>query len=128
MSAQLDTAQPAHSHPAAHGSAKYFKVGFVLFVLTGLEVLLYEVCYGHLHVAMGGFSVALAPWFVEILLALSAAKFWLVAMFYMHLKDDMGFLSWVFAAALTLAAIIISALVALFIYNRGLWWASGVWK
>lgn len=121
----------AHAHgghePHAHGSAIYFKIGFVLFVLTALEVLLYEICYGHMHESMPALGTALAPWFVELLLGLSAIKFWLVAMFYMHLRDDMSFLSWVFSASLGLAAIVIVALIALFVYNRSLWWATGAW-
>lgn len=130
MSATIATGTLADSHHEGHtgGAARYFKVGFVLFVLTALEVLLYEVCYGSLRVSMGGLGSGLAPWFVELLLLLSAIKFWLVAMFYMHLKDDMKFLSWAFLASLLVAVLITIGLVALFSYNRGLWWYSGPWK
>ncbi len=115
----------AHSH----GAGIYFKIGFILFVLTALEVLLYEVCYGSLKASAPSLGEALAPWFVALLLGLSAVKFWLVAMFYMHLRDDMKFLSWTFGFSLVLAAILISALIALFVYNRQLWWFDGVpWK
>ena len=37
------SAQTEHSHPSA---GVYFKVGLVLFVLTALEVGLYEITYG----------------------------------------------------------------------------------
>ena len=37
------TAHTEHSHPTA---GVYFKVGLVLFVLTALEVGLYEITYG----------------------------------------------------------------------------------
>ncbi len=54
-------------------------------------------------------------------------KFWFVAMFYMHLKFDMKVLSWLFGFSLVIAFIVIAALLALFLYNRGLWWAGGPW-
>ena len=71
-----------HAHPTA---ALYFKVGLVLFVLTALEVGLYEITYGE-HA--GSLGPTIKPFFVPLLLLLSAAKFALVAMFYMHLKFD----------------------------------------
>src|SRR5258707_264620 len=100
-----------HGEPVEHGAGLYFKIGFVLFVLTALEVLLYEASYGHIAESIGSLSGTLANHFVAILLILSAVKFWLVAMFYMHLRDDMSFLSWVFSAAMGLAAIVILALM-----------------
>ena len=119
-----------HVAHAEHGHAsagKYIQIAVILFVLTALEVLLYEVCYGHFSHSMAGMSGALEPWFVEILLGLSFLKFWFVAMFYMHLKFDSKILSFLFGFSLVLAFIVISALLALFIYNRGLWWATGTW-
>lgn len=117
-------------HAAEHGhssASKYIQVAVVLFTLTALEVVLYEICYGGLSQSMSGLSGTLEPWFVEVLLVLSFMKFWYVAMFYMHLKFDLKLLSWVFAFSLLLAVIIIAALIALFVYNRGLWWPSGIW-
>jgi hypothetical protein len=112
----------------AHGSAaKYIQVAVVLFVLTALEVLLYELCYGHLGYSVVGLSAALEPWFVEILLFLSAWKFWFVAMFYMHLKFDNKVLSALFGFSLIIAAVVIVALLILFLYNRDLWWQTGQW-
>ncbi len=64
---------------------------------------------------------------MELLLILSALKFWLVAMFYMHLKFDMKILSWLFGFSLVLAFIIILAVFTLFTYNRTLWWWNGPW-
>lgn len=113
-------------HP--HASAgKYIQVALILFVLTALEVLLYEVCYGHLSHSMAGLSGSLEPWFVELLLFLSFWKFWFVAMFYMHLKFDNKVLSALFGFSLVIAAVVIVALLALFLYNRGLWWQTGQW-
>ncbi len=123
------TAAHAEHEAHSHGAGIYFKVGFILFVLTALEVLLYEVCYGSMKEMAPGLGTALSPWFVALLLGLSAVKFWLVAMFYMHLRDDMKFLSWTFGFSLALAATVIVALITLFVYNRGLWWFDGVpWK
>lgn len=113
-------------HP--HASAKkYVQIAVILFVLTAMEVLLYEVSFGHLSHTMEGLSRTLAPWFVEVLLFLSALKFWFVAMFYMHLKFDMKVLSWVFGFSLVIACVVIVALFILFVYNRKLWWTGTPW-
>jgi cytochrome c oxidase subunit 4 len=121
------------AHAAAHdehvhaSSGKYIQIAVVLFALTALEVLLYEACFGHLKESMPGLAASLGPYFVELLLLLSAFKFWLVAMFYMHLKFDMKVLTWVFGFSLMIATVIILALIALFTYNRTLWWFAGKW-
>jgi hypothetical protein len=49
-----------------------------------------------------------------VLLTLSALKFALVAMFYMHLTFDHRLFSWVFVVPMCFAAAIILALLALF--------------
>jgi len=122
-----DTVIVHDSHDIPHASAgKYIQIASVLFVLTALEVLLYEVCFGHLKGS--GLSTSLAPHFVSVLLILSAMKFWFVAMFYMHLKFDIKVLTWLFAFSLVIAAVVICALFVLFTYNRTLWWATGSWK
>src|SRR5919198_6017061 len=100
-----------HAHPA---SGVYVKIGLVLFVLTALEVGLYEFTYGEHSGATGH---ALQPFFVPLLLALSAFKFALVAMFYMHLKQDHRLFSGVFVFPLTIATIVILSLVALMAYH-----------
>ena len=108
----------AHAPPtaAAHepdhpSTGVYVKIGVVLFVLTALEVGLYEFTYGG-HAGAGGAD--LRPFFVPLLLLLSAAKFALVAMFYMHLKFDHRLFSWVFVVPMCFATAIILALLALF--------------
>ncbi|TFG46769.1 MAG: hypothetical protein E4H41_01090 [Gemmatimonadales bacterium] len=55
-----------------------------------------------------------------ILIILSAAKFALVAMFYMHLKQDSKIFSGLFVFPLIIAAIVIVALLLLFAYLRSL--------
>jgi cytochrome c oxidase subunit 4 len=104
-------AHEEHSHPRA---AVYAKVGLILFVLTALEVGLYEITYGE-HA--GSTSSAIQPFFVPLLLLLSAAKFALVAMFYMHLKQDHRLFSGVFVFPLIIAAIVIVSLVVLMAYH-----------
>ena len=100
-----------HEHPKA---AVYVKIGLVLFVLTALEVGLYEFTYGEHAGAMGA---AIQPFFVPLLLLLSAAKFALVAMFYMHLKQDHRLFSGVFVFPLIIATVIILALIVLEAYH-----------
>jgi cytochrome c oxidase subunit IV len=100
-----------HAHPTA---GLYAKVGLVLFVLTALEVGLYEITYGS-HA--GSSAAAIKPFFVPMLLLLSAAKFALVAMFYMHLKQDSKLFSGIFVFPLTIAAVIIVGLMILMSYH-----------
>jgi len=111
----MDSQVTAHEH--AHPTASlYFKVGLVLFVLTALEVGLYEITYGE-HA--GAFGATIKPFFVPLLLLMSAAKFALVAMFYMHLKQDSKLFSGVFVFPLAIAAFIIVALIVLHAYTFG---------
>jgi cytochrome c oxidase subunit 4 len=104
-------AHQEHAHPRA---AVYAKVGLVLFVLTALEVGLYEVTYGS---QAGPSSRAIQPFFVPLLLLLSAAKFALVAMYYMHLKQDSKLFSGIFVFPLIIAAVVIVSLMILMAYH-----------
>jgi cytochrome c oxidase subunit 4 len=111
----MDAHASSVAHEPTHPSAGvYAKVGLVLFVLTALEVGLYEITYGE-HA--GSFSSAIKPFFVPMLLLLSAAKFALVAMFYMHLKQDSKLFTGVFVFPLTIAAVIIVGLMLLMAYH-----------
>jgi len=56
---------------------------------------------------------------VPLLLMLSAAKFALVAMFYMHLKQDSKLFSGVFVFPLIIATFIVIALIVLHLYTFG---------
>lgn len=98
----------AKEHP---GPAKYVQIAVVLFALTALEVLAYEVGHGNV---MAGLQATVEPIVVEILLVLSAIKFALVAMFYMHLKQDPKLLSGLFVFPIVLALALAAALIALF--------------
>ena len=104
------TAHTEHSHPSA---GLYFKVGLVLFILTALEVALYEITFGEHAGALGDLTHV----FIPMLLSLSAAKFALVAMFYMHLKQDSRLFTGVFVFPLIIAAVVILALAALMAYH-----------
>ena len=111
----------AHAHPTAEAheaghptTGTYVKIGVVLFVLTALEVGLYEFTYGG-HAGAAGAS--LQPFFIPMLLLLSAAKFALVAMFYMHLKQDHRLFTGVFVFPLIIATVVILALIVLEAYH-----------
>ena len=111
MTSHVTTAdEHEHGHPTP---GTYTKVGLVLFILTALEVALYEVTFGEHAGSLGDLSHV----FVPVLLTLSAAKFALVAMFYMHLKQDSPLFAGVFVFPLTIAAIVIVALAALLAYH-----------
>ena len=103
-----DANAEAHQHP---GPAKYIQIAVVLFTLTALEVLAYEVGHGG---ALPSLQAAIEPIVVPILLILSAIKFALVAMFYMHLKQDGKLLSGLFVFPIILALAIAAALISLF--------------
>ena len=110
MESQVTASAHEHAHPTA---SLYFKVALVLFVLTALEVGLYEITYGE-HA--GSLGPTIKPFFVPLLLLLSAAKFALVAMFYMHLKQDARIYRGLFVFPLALAAVLIVALIVLLRY------------
>jgi len=90
----------------------YLRVGAVLVILTVLEVGVFYV---------PAFRTVLVP----VLLVLSAAKFTLVVMFYMHLKADSKFLTFLFGAPLLLAVGVMAALLFLFLGALTLRGAAG---
>jgi cytochrome c oxidase subunit IV len=94
----------AHSGQVHHpGATTYVIIAAFLVVLTAMEV---TVFYVH----------ALRPVLVPVLLVLAAAKFALVAMFYMHLKYDGWLLTGVFVFPLIIAALLLISLILLFAY------------
>ena len=93
-----------HQHPetGAHATTgTYLTVAAVLTIITIVEVGVFYV---------PAFKPMLAP----VLLLLSAAKFSLVAMFYMHLKFDKPLFRVVFTLPLLLAVGVTIALLFLF--------------
>ena len=104
-----------HEHAADHAHPTprlYLTIAVILFALTFFEVAAYEV--GHRPDAI--LHSLVEPIVVEILLVLSAAKFALVAMFYMHLKQDSKVFTNLFVWPLVIAAAIVLALIALHEY------------
>ena len=100
-----------HAHPTA---GTYVKIAIILFALTALEVGGYEVARSG---EPAGLAAIVAPTIVPILVILSAAKFALVAMFYMHLKQDHRLFTGVFVFPLIIAIVIIVALIVLEAYH-----------
>lgn len=98
----------AHPHPSG---ATYVKIAVILFILTALEVGAYEVANSG---EPAGLAAFVAPTVVPILIVLSAAKFALVAMFYMHLKQDAKLFSGLFVFPLIIAVALVAALIMLF--------------
>lgn len=110
----MDASATAHAGDHAHPTWQtYTKIALVLFALTALEVWSYDIVNRHSPAAL---AAALEPVVVEVLLILSAIKFALVAMFYMHLKNDGKLLSSIFGFSLLLAAVIIVGLMIIFSY------------
>jgi cytochrome c oxidase subunit IV len=87
-----------HAHP---GTGTYLAVAAVLTIITLVEVGVYYA---------PAFKAVLAP----TLLVLSATKFALVVMFYMHLKSDHMLFRTVFSLPLLLALTVAISLLFLF--------------
>jgi caa(3)-type oxidase subunit IV len=108
------TATVAHAPEHAHPSWQtYTKVALTLFILTALEVGVYEVVHRQNPAAL---AAILNPIVVEAILVLSAFKFALVAMFYMHLKSDGKLLSSIFTFSLIIATVVSVSLMIIFAY------------
>ena len=93
--------QSGGHHPAHPTPATYLKIAAILAVVTAIEVALFYI-------------EALASLLLPMFLILSAVKFLLVAMFYMHLRFESSMFSWFFAGGLLLAAAVLLALMGLF--------------
>ena len=92
----------AAGHESGHASVGfYWMIGIVLAVVTALEVAVFYI-------------PALSGILVPLLLVLSAGKFILVVMFFMHLKFDSKVFTAVFMAGLILATFMVTALVLLY--------------
>ena len=91
-------AEEGHNHP---GGKQYLGIAVVLTVITAIEVAVF-------------YLPTMKPMMAPILLSLSALKFALVAMFYMHLKFDHRIFSWLFVVPMIIATFVILALLRLF--------------
>lgn|SRR5690606_36242894 len=90
-----------HAHPV-HGTRTYWIIGAILFVVTALEIMAY-----YLEDTLGTAAV-------PIILVLSAAKFALVVMFFMHLKYDSKVFSGIFLFPFALGTLVIVSLIMLY--------------
>jgi len=87
-----------HAHP---GARQYIIIAVILSVITAIEVAIYY--FPPLH-----------PVLAPILIVLSALKFSIVVMYYMHLKFDARLFSAMFVFGLSAAAFTIIMFIALF--------------
>ncbi|MDX1566413.1 MAG: cytochrome C oxidase subunit IV family protein [Longimicrobiales bacterium] len=101
MSTDVADKHEGHGHGEGHASvAFYWLIGGILAILTAMEVAAF-------YMELGAFE---APF----LLILSAAKFALVVMFFMHLKFDSAIFTGLFSAGLVLATFVVSAIYVLY--------------
>jgi cytochrome c oxidase subunit IV len=90
--------EQAHAHAT---TGTYLRVAAILVMITLIEVGVFYV---------PTFQVVLVP----VLLVLSAVKFTLVVMFYMHLKFDNRFFAFLFGGPLLLALAVVVSLLFIF--------------
>ena len=95
-----DPVAPPHGEAAHAGVGTYLTVAAILTVVTALE-------FGAIYIR------ALTPILVPLLLVMSAAKFALVVLFFMHLRYDRRVLSTVFVGPLVIAVGLVIALTTL---------------
>lgn len=95
-----DSQHAAHAHPTG---ATYLKVFVILTVITIIEVWAYYIP-----------ALVASPLFNPSLIAMSAAKFAIVVLFYMHLKFDHKLFKALFSGPLIIAGATIVALMFLF--------------
>ncbi len=101
MSEHTDRAHADHVHE--HPTWKQYKwVAFWLTLITAVEVWVYYTPFQH------------SPLFAPALLAMSAIKFAVVVMYYMHLKYDNPLFRKLFLMGLSIAFATILALLFLF--------------
>ena len=105
MSEATQTFDPHAQAEAEHhpGVGIYVIVAAFLVVLTGMEITVFYV-------------PALKAVIVPVLIILAAAKFALIAMFFMHLKYDSWMLSGIFIFPLVIATLLLASLLMLFAY------------
>jgi cytochrome c oxidase subunit IV len=90
----------AHAHPTG---ATYLKIFVILTLITVVEVWAYYIP-----------ALVASPLFNPTLIAMSAAKFVMVVMFYMHLKFDHKLFRVLFTGPMIIAGATITALLFLF--------------
>jgi cytochrome c oxidase subunit 4 len=91
----------AHAHGGHASPGFYWAIGGILTVITAVEVAVFYI-------------PVLAGVLVPLLLVLSATKFIMVVMFFMHLKFDSKIFSGLFLSGMVLASFMTVALIILF--------------
>ena len=87
-----------------HASVKqYLLIGIILTVITAAEVAIFYIP-----------AIAETAWLAPVLIAMSAGKFALVVMFYMHLKFDSRLFTVSFFGPMALAVTVVVSLFLLF--------------
>ena len=100
MALEQGTAVRGRAHVGGHPTpAEYVNIGLILGAITGIEVIVYYI---------DAISGALVP----ILLILSATKFALVVLWFMHLRFDNALFSTLFTGGLMLVAAIFIVVLA----------------
>lgn len=95
-------ARRASVNPEGHPNAlRYVQIAVILSALTGIEIAVYY---------LKSMSHVLIP----ILLTLSAIKFAMVVLWYMHLKFDNRLFSMLFTLGLIIGGSIVTAMILLF--------------
>ena len=89
-----------HEHPTW---STYWKVGLILTLITIAEVWIYYIP-----------AFVASPYFVPTLLILSAVKFAIVVLFYMHLRYDHKLFRALFTGPLIIAIVTLIGLMFLF--------------
>jgi cytochrome c oxidase subunit IV len=102
MESSAVSAEVHASHEGGHATVgTYVMIGVILTVITAVEVAVFYI-------------PALSAIIVPLLLVLSATKFVIVVLFYMHLRYDSPVFSRVFFGPLFLALFVIIGLILLF--------------
>lgn len=102
MQEQQSAVHHAGTNEAGHPTARrYVEIAIILAVLTGIEVGVYYLS-------------AVSRFLIPILLTLSAIKFVLVVLWYMHLKFDNRIFSVLFTLGLIIGGSILIAMIFLF--------------
>lgn len=102
MESSALSAEAHGSHEGGHATVgTYVLIGVILTVITAVEVAVFYI-------------PALSAILVPLLLSLSATKFVIVVLFYMHLRYDSPIFGRVFFGPLLLALFVVIGLVILF--------------
>ncbi len=100
----IDAAPPEHAAEREHvekhpGALEYAQIGTILAVITGVEVGIYYMGVAHALLVIG-------------LMVLSATKFSMVVLWFMHLKFDHRLFSSMFVLGFILALSIFTVVLA----------------